>query len=62
MNKQILRDRTFWFFFRLLFPRFYKELKKLREEYRKSQDSIRKKQNELQQIERRLRKMERTKP
>ena len=54
-------DKTSVFFFRILFPKFYKEIIWLNEEYRKAQDTTREKQNELQSAERKIRRLERGK-
>ncbi len=60
-KKQTWNDKVFWFYFRILFPGFYKELKQLKKDYQVSQNAIREKQNELQRSERRIRQLERGK-
>lgn len=52
-------DKVFWWFFKILFPRTMKELKKLKEEYQKAQNQVRLKQAEVEKSKRRLKQLER---
>ena len=54
-------DKIGIFFFRILFPKFHKEIIWLNKEYRKAQDATREKQNELQEAQREIRKLKRGK-
>lgn len=56
-----MKDKISVFFFRILFPKFHKEIIWLNKEYRKAQNSLREKQNKLQVAERQLRQFERGK-
>ena len=52
-------DKIFWFFFKLFFPQWWKELKQLREEVKKAQNTIRLKQIEIAKRETTMRQLER---
>ncbi len=54
-------DKIGVFFFRILFPKFHKEIIWLNKEYRKAQEATRNKQNELQEAQREIRKLKRGK-